>query len=46
MLQGEQERELVRVPLECCLQETGWNPYYAHLALKLTSASKSHKVLS
>lgn len=45
MPQGEQERELVRVTLDCCLQEAAWNPYYAHLALKLTSASKSHKVV-
>ena len=34
----------MRVALDCCLQEARWNPYYAHLALKLTAASKSHKV--
>ena len=106
-VQGEQERELVRVTLECCLQvtslalcchiwplleelsalmiiqamtairricnadpdnnassqphinasctvyrddfaihphqEASWNPYYAHLALKLAAAAKSHR---
>lgn len=42
--QGEQERELVRVTIECCLQERAWNPYYALLLAKLCEASKSHKV--
>ncbi|KAI7835645.1 hypothetical protein COHA_010459 [Chlorella ohadii] len=30
-LKGEQEREIVRVTVDCCLQEKAWNPYYAHL---------------
>lgn len=80
-LRGEQERELVRVTLECCLQarawccwrggcrmgggggaggcaaphwhhcpfcralqERAWNPYYAHLLLRLCGAGKNHKM--
>lgn len=43
-LRGEQERELVRVALECGLQERAWNPYYAHLLLRLCGAGKSHKM--
>ncbi len=42
--QGEAERELVRVPAECCLQEAGWNPYYAALLARLAAASTSHAV--
>jgi hypothetical protein len=42
--QGEGEREVVRVTVECCLQEKAWNPYYALLLAKLCEASKSHKI--
>jgi hypothetical protein len=34
-LHGKQEREIVRVLLECCAQEGVYNPFYAHVALKL-----------
>lgn len=44
LTQGEQDRELVRVLMECCLQEKHWNPYYGFLAAKLAQHSKSHKV--
>lgn len=30
-------------PAPLVLQEASWNPYYAHLALKLAAASKSHR---
>ena len=43
-MQGEQEREVVRVLLHCALAERSWNPYYGHLALKLARASKSHRL--
>ena len=43
-LQGEQEREVVRVLLHCCLAESSWNPYYGHLALKLARSSKAHRM--
>jgi len=32
------------VPAECCLQEAGWNPYYALLLGRLAAASTSHAV--
>ncbi|KAL4421444.1 hypothetical protein ABPG75_010735 [Micractinium tetrahymenae] len=43
-LKGEQEREVVRVTVECCLQEKAWNAYYAHLLIRLCTAGKSHKM--
>lgn len=42
-LRGEQEREVSRVLVDCCLQEKAWNPYYGLLAAKLCGASKNHK---
>ncbi|EIE19666.1 MIF4G-domain-containing protein [Coccomyxa subellipsoidea C-169] len=43
-LKGEAEREVVRVVLECCLQERLWNPYYAHLLASVTRAVKGHRI--
>ncbi|KAK9699327.1 hypothetical protein RND81_08G167500 [Saponaria officinalis] len=42
-LQGKQDREIMRVLLECCLQEKVFNKYYTALALKLCSHDKNHK---
>lgn len=42
--QGEAQRELVRVPVECCLQERAWNPYYGHLLGRLAAAAKGHRI--
>jgi nucleolar MIF4G domain-containing protein 1 len=42
-LRGDQEREVVRVAVECCLQEAAWNPYYAHLVTRLCSAERRHR---
>ena len=42
--QGESEREVVRVTLECCLAERAWNPYYAHLLAALAAAAKGHRI--
>ena len=33
-LKGKQEREMVRVVLDCCGQEKFYNPYYAHVAVR------------
>ncbi|XP_044281032.1 nucleolar MIF4G domain-containing protein 1 isoform X1 [Varanus komodoensis] len=33
-LKDQQEREVVHVLIDCCLQEKTYNPYYAHLAAK------------
>jgi len=43
-MQGESEREVVRVTVECCLQERSWNPYYSHLLQRLLASSKAHRV--
>lgn len=42
--QGEAARELIRVPLECALQEAAWNPYYCLLLARLTASATSHLV--
>ena len=40
-----QQREIPRVLLECCLQETAYNPYYETLATKLCErAPKKHRL--
>jgi len=43
-LKAQQEREIVRVVLECCLQEPSFNPYYAALLHRLAAVNKNHKV--
>ncbi|XP_059646488.1 uncharacterized protein LOC132293158 [Cornus florida] len=42
-LQGKQDREIMRVLVECCLQEKVYNKYYSVLATKLCSHDKNHK---
>ncbi|CAO2820382.1 unnamed protein product [Amaranthus hypochondriacus] len=42
-LQGKQDREIMRVLVECCLQEKMFNRYYTALASKLCSHDKNHK---
>ncbi|KAL2935639.1 Nucleolar MIF4G domain-containing protein 1 [Bienertia sinuspersici] len=42
-LQGKQDREIIRVLVECCLQEKMFNKYYTALASKLCSHDKNHK---
>ncbi|GFY90505.1 MIF4G domain-containing protein [Actinidia rufa] len=39
-LQGKQDREIMRVLVECCLQEQVFNKYYSVLATKLCSHDK------
>lgn len=43
-LKEVQEREVVHVLVDCCLQERAYNPYYAYLAHKLCQFNKSHQV--
>ena len=43
-LKGEQEREIVRVTVECSLREASWNPYYVFLLTRLCKASKMHRM--
>lgn len=42
-LPGKQDREIMRVLVECCLQEKVFNKYYCILASKLCSHEKNHK---
>ncbi|XP_043720037.1 nucleolar MIF4G domain-containing protein 1 isoform X2 [Telopea speciosissima] len=42
-LPGKQDREIMRVIIECCLQEKVFNKYYTILASKLCSHDKNHK---
>ncbi|KAK1310290.1 hypothetical protein QJS10_CPA08g00081 [Acorus calamus] len=42
-LSGKQDREIMRVLVECCLQERIFNKYYSVLASKLCSHDKNHK---
>ncbi|GAB2235432.1 hypothetical protein Droror1_Dr00025857 [Drosera rotundifolia] len=42
-LQGKQDREVMRVLVQCCLQEKVFNKYYSALASKLCSHDKNHK---
>ncbi|KAL7096394.1 hypothetical protein ACP275_10G076600 [Erythranthe tilingii] len=42
-LPGKQDREIIRVLVECCLQEKVFNKYYCALASKLCSYDKNHK---
>lgn len=42
-LLGKQDREIIRVLVECCLQEKIFNKYYCLLASKLCSLDKNHK---
>ena len=43
-LKEVQEREIIHVLLDCCLQETTFNPYYAHLGQKFCEFKRSHQV--
>lgn len=42
-LSGKQDREIMRVIVDCCLQEQTFNKYYVVLASKLCSHDKNHK---
>lgn len=43
-LNDVQDREIVHVLVDCCLQEKTFNPYYAFLGQKLCEFKRSHKV--
>ncbi|KAK7396142.1 hypothetical protein VNO78_16938 [Psophocarpus tetragonolobus] len=42
-LSGKQDRDIMRVLVECCLQEKVFNKYYTVLATKLCEHDKNHK---
>lgn len=43
-LKGSQEREIVRVTVECCMHESAWNQYYGILLTRLCTLAKGHRV--
>jgi hypothetical protein len=43
-LKAKQDREIVHVIVDCCLQEKTYNPFYEHLVMKLCQHSQNHKV--
>ncbi|CAI8022829.1 Nucleolar MIF4G domain-containing protein 1 [Geodia barretti] len=43
-LKDRQEREIVHVLVDCCLQERQFNPYYAFLGQKFCECSRTHQV--
>ncbi|KAF0925641.1 hypothetical protein E2562_017216 [Oryza meyeriana var. granulata] len=42
-LSGKQDREIIRVIVDCCLQEKVFNKYYTVLTSKLCNHDKNHK---
>ncbi|CAI5492204.1 unnamed protein product, partial [Closterium sp. Naga37s-1] len=42
-LPGKQDREILRVLVECCMQERHFNKYYSLLAGRLCGHARSHK---
>lgn len=42
-LSGKQDREIIRVIVDCCLHEKMFNKYYTVLASKLCNHEKNHK---
>uniref|UniRef100_S4RAV6 MI domain-containing protein n=1 Tax=Petromyzon marinus TaxID=7757 RepID=S4RAV6_PETMA len=43
-LKEKQEREIVHVLMDCCLQEKSFNPYYAYLGQKLCQFDRRFKM--
>ncbi|XP_033126891.1 nucleolar MIF4G domain-containing protein 1-like isoform X3 [Anneissia japonica] len=43
-LKSGQEREIVHVIVDCCLQERVFNPYYAHLAAKFSLYDRKYRM--
>eukprot|EP00090_Calanus_glacialis_P014214 TRINITY_DN22941_c0_g1_i1.p1 TRINITY_DN22941_c0_g1~~TRINITY_DN22941_c0_g1_i1.p1 ORF type:complete len:828 (-),score=364.25 TRINITY_DN22941_c0_g1_i1:57-2540(-) len=41
---NQMEREVVFVLTDCCMQETNYNPYYAHLANRLASMDRKYRL--
>lgn len=43
-LKGRQEREVVRVLLDCCVQQRVYNPYFSLVARKLCTRHGNHRL--
>lgn len=44
-LKDQQEREIVHVLMDCCLQEKSYNPFYAFLAGKFCEHERRFQVI-
>ena len=44
-LKDQQEREIVHILMDCCLQEKTYNPFYAFLASKFCSYERRFQVM-
>lgn len=45
-LKSQQEREIVHVIMDCCLQERSFNPYYAYILQKLCHFHRRFQIAS
>lgn len=43
-LKNQQQREIIYVILNCCIQEKKFNPYYAVLSQKLCDSDRKYQV--
>lgn len=43
-LKDQQEREIVHILIDCCLQEKTYNPFYAYLSAKFCEYEKRFQV--
>ncbi|KAJ4449006.1 hypothetical protein ANN_00398 [Periplaneta americana] len=43
-LKNQQEREIIYVIMNCCLQEKKFNPYYCHLAQKFCDFDRKYQI--
>lgn len=43
-LTHQQEREILHITMDVCLQETPYNPYYALIAQKFSECHRRHQV--
>lgn len=43
-LKNQQQREIIYVILNCCIQEKKFNPYYAVLAQRLCDSDRKYQV--
>ncbi|XP_049775257.1 nucleolar MIF4G domain-containing protein 1 isoform X2 [Schistocerca cancellata] len=45
-LKNQQEREIIHVTLDCCLQEKRYNPYYSHLIQKFCDFDRKYQMIT
>lgn len=43
-LNNQQEREIIHIAIECCMQEKNFNPYYAFLLQKFCSSNRKYQI--